>query len=181
MTLDQFNSLFPWLQNQGSLLTYFTVYFPLFLSGLTAVQTFLAGDKHRLTWSLAMVSQVFWFLWIAASGSWGFLPLNAIMAYMSYKNHRKWKADKARLVQLFETKSGHPLGFRLDAVEAPEPDHGNGWVKIDKDCTKAPWGEICVLVNADAGMETVHILRRSEEFYTHYLPYRRFSKRDQNV
>lgn len=151
---------------------FFTVYFPLLLSGITVIQTYMAGNKHSATWSLSIVNQVFWFCWIVASGSWGFLPLNALMAYMGFINHRKWQ-EKVGFAD-FRQLMRYAAKIASVADQAPE----NRWAKIDKNDNNAPWGELCIVVNDKAGMETVHILRRSEEFYTHYHPYQRFSKRE---
>lgn len=66
-------------------------YLPWFLSANTLYFTFLAGNKKRGAWLLALIGQLFWLIWIIASKSWGLLPMNIGMWVMYGRNYIKWK------------------------------------------------------------------------------------------
>jgi hypothetical protein len=65
-------------------------YLPWFLSANTLYFTFLAGNKKKGAWALALVGQLFWLVWILATQSWGLLPMNIGMWVMYSRNYIKW-------------------------------------------------------------------------------------------
>jgi len=65
-------------------------YLPWALSANTIYFTLLAGNKNKYAWLLALAGQFFWLVWIIASDSWGFLPMNLGMLVVYYRNHIKW-------------------------------------------------------------------------------------------
>ncbi len=46
--------------------------------------------------------------------------------------------------------------------------------KIDPTNPKTPYGNKCQLINKEAGITHVDVLKRSNKFYTHYAPLARF-------
>jgi hypothetical protein len=52
------------------------IYLPWLLSAITIWTNLLAGNLNRNTWLIGMVNQVLWLIWIIATRSWGFIPLN---------------------------------------------------------------------------------------------------------
>jgi hypothetical protein len=67
-----------------------TTYLPWLLSCITIYMTILAGNNNRNAWAVGLVAQVGWVIWILASESWGFLPMNIAMWIVYMRNHRKW-------------------------------------------------------------------------------------------
>lgn len=65
-------------------------YLPYLLSLNTLYFTFLAGNKNRAAWLLALFGQLFWLIWILTSKSYGLLPMNIGMWVMYYRNYIKW-------------------------------------------------------------------------------------------
>lgn len=65
-------------------------YLPWLLSANTLYFTFLAGNKKRGAWLLALAGQAFWLIWIIVSESWGLLPMNIGMWVMYFRNYTKW-------------------------------------------------------------------------------------------
>lgn len=67
-------------------------YLPWLLSAITIYTMFLAGSKHAKTWIVGLINQLLWLVWIAASSSWGLLPMNIALWVMYARNHFKWNA-----------------------------------------------------------------------------------------
>jgi len=67
-----------------------TIYLPYLLSANTLYFTFLAGNKKRMAWLLALFGQVFWLIWILTTKSYGLLPMNIGMWVIYYRNYIKW-------------------------------------------------------------------------------------------
>jgi hypothetical protein len=65
---------------------------PWILSAITICMTVLAGNKHRLAWLVGLANQALWLVWIFASGTWGLLPLTAVLCFLYARNHLKWRA-----------------------------------------------------------------------------------------
>lgn len=62
------------------------------MSGLTILLTLMAGNKHRATWIVGIVSQSLWLVWIMLTGQWGFLPMSVFLVGIYARNHLKWNA-----------------------------------------------------------------------------------------
>jgi len=71
----------------------YVTYGPWILSGLTVGLTMLQGNKYRHAWSLTLVNQSLWLLWIISAKMWGFMPLNIAMWVMCIRNHIKWRRE----------------------------------------------------------------------------------------
>jgi hypothetical protein len=67
------------------------IWLPYVLSAITAGQLWLVGNLHRQAWLIALVNQALWLGWIIASANWGFLPMNAVLWFVYYRNHLKWQ------------------------------------------------------------------------------------------
>lgn len=63
---------------------------PWLLSAITIWMTVLAGNRHRHAWALGLVAQAGWLLWIVATTTWGFLPMNLALWVVYGRNHLKW-------------------------------------------------------------------------------------------
>lgn len=66
---------------------------PWLLSGITIWMTLLVGNKHKLAWLIGAINQVFWFIWIVGTQTWGMLPMNFALTYVYMRNHFLWKKD----------------------------------------------------------------------------------------
>lgn len=66
-------------------------YLPWLLSGISIWMAVLAGDKNRHAWAVGIVNQGLWLIWIVASRSWGFVPLNLVLWVVYARNHLKWR------------------------------------------------------------------------------------------
>lgn len=63
---------------------------PWVLSGITIWMNVLAGNKHPSAWALGLLGQALWLIWILATASWGFLPMNIALWIVYARNHWKW-------------------------------------------------------------------------------------------
>ena len=66
-------------------------YLPYVLSALTIYSMLLAGNMKRGAWSVGLVNQLLWFVWIVLSKSWGLLPMNVALWIVFIRNYVKWK------------------------------------------------------------------------------------------
>lgn len=64
---------------------------PWLLSAVTCWQMWLAGDMRASAWLLGLVCQLGWVVWIVASETWGFVPLNVALWITYWRNYRKWR------------------------------------------------------------------------------------------
>jgi hypothetical protein len=69
-------------------------YLPFLLSLITIWFNFTAGNKHPMTWVIALVGQVGWTTWIVLSENWGFMPMNIALWIVYARNHWKWTLEK---------------------------------------------------------------------------------------
>lgn len=67
---------------------------PYLLSLITSWQMWLAGNNWRYAWLMSLGNQVFWFIWIYISGSYGFIILSTIITLIAARNHFKWMKNK---------------------------------------------------------------------------------------
>ena len=72
-----------------------TLYLPWRLGAFTIVGMVMAGNKHRLSWAVGLLGQVFWLVWIMASESWGLLPSCLVLVVVYGRNHLKWSKPAA--------------------------------------------------------------------------------------
>ena len=70
-------------------------YLPYLLSAITIWFNLAAGNKHPLSWAIALVGQALWLLWIVVSGNFGFLPMNLALWVVYARNHLKWQEKVA--------------------------------------------------------------------------------------
>jgi hypothetical protein len=69
-------------------------YLPWLLSAITVWTMWAAGSGWRHTWTLSLVNQLLWLVWIIASGTWGLLPSNLALWVVSERNRRRWRARR---------------------------------------------------------------------------------------
>lgn len=65
-------------------------YLPWVLSAITIYMTLLAGNKNKLAWLIGCWNQSLWLVWIIASQTWGFIPLNLALWVVYARNYVKW-------------------------------------------------------------------------------------------
>lgn len=68
----------------------FRVWFPYVLSVVTLTQAHMAGSKHKHAWSLGMVNQLLWLLFIFYTETYGLLVLNIGLWIVYIRNHLLW-------------------------------------------------------------------------------------------
>ena len=66
---------------------------PWLLSAITIWMTLMAGNKNKLAWLIGAINQVFWFIWIVGTQTWGMLPMNFALTYVYLRNHFLWKKE----------------------------------------------------------------------------------------
>lgn len=66
-------------------------YMPWLLSAITIWMTLMAGNKHPSAWLVGLGNQGLWLIWIVASASWGFIPMNIALWIVYARNHLKWR------------------------------------------------------------------------------------------
>lgn len=64
--------------------------FPWILSALGILMTYLAGNLHRNSWGIGIISQVFWLIYVIYTKQYGFLPMSVTLFAIYTKNHIKW-------------------------------------------------------------------------------------------
>lgn len=70
---------------------------PWFLSAVTIVEAWLAGNRWRYVWLLALFNCALWTWWTFLSRQWGMMPLNLFMAIIAIRNHIKWNEAGLKL------------------------------------------------------------------------------------
>lgn len=70
-------------------------YLPWLLSILTIYSAFLAGQKKASSWTVGLVNQALWLVWIFAGESWGLLPMNIALWVIFARNLRLWRREQA--------------------------------------------------------------------------------------
>lgn len=72
---------------------------PLLLSLNTIVLMWLVGNRNTLGWSLGVVGQVLWFVFIFTWEVWGLLPLATVLTVVYGRNLMKWRRETTELEQ----------------------------------------------------------------------------------
>jgi hypothetical protein len=67
--------------------------FPWLLSASTIYTMFLAGNKSRNAWLVALISQALWAIWIIASETWGMVPGHIALWIVYTRNHLLWSKN----------------------------------------------------------------------------------------
>lgn len=65
-------------------------YLPWILSLVTIYSMWLAGEKSRKGWGIAIANQVLWLVYILATSAWGLLPMNIALWVVYIRNFRRW-------------------------------------------------------------------------------------------
>lgn len=60
------------------------------LSAITITVMWLAGNKSVWAWRLSLLNQGLWLWYIIGTQSWGLLPMNAAMWFVSARNLFRW-------------------------------------------------------------------------------------------
>lgn len=68
----------------------FMEYLPWLMSVITIYMNVLAGNKSKHAWSVGLLNQALWLVWIISTSSWGFLPMNIALWIVYARNHIKW-------------------------------------------------------------------------------------------
>lgn len=71
-------------------------YLPLLLSVITAYTVLAAGNHKKHAWSVGLLSQIFWLLWIILDEKWTFIPMNLVMWYAYGRNYLKWMREELK-------------------------------------------------------------------------------------
>jgi hypothetical protein len=83
---------------------------PFILSANTLTVMWLVGNKRTLGWTLALIGQTVWFLFIAVFEAWGLLPLAVGLTIVYARNlwnwHRITQIDAAALRHALTTEEG---------------------------------------------------------------------------
>jgi hypothetical protein len=69
------------------------VHVPYYLSAITIYMTLLQGAKKPSAWLVGLANQVLWLYWMTVSKNYGFLPLNAMLWWVYWKNYKLWKKE----------------------------------------------------------------------------------------
>jgi hypothetical protein len=69
------------------------VYMPWGMSLMTVYGYWVIGNKSWRSWYVPLVTQAFWFIWIALSRNWGFLPAALFLTAIAIRNLLKWRRE----------------------------------------------------------------------------------------
>lgn len=64
---------------------------PWVLSVITLLMTYLAGNRDQRAWTVGLIGQALWLVWIWLSQNWGFLPLTLTLTAIYWRNHQRWR------------------------------------------------------------------------------------------
>jgi hypothetical protein len=67
---------------------------PLALSVNTIVVMWMVGSKSALGWTLALIGQVGWLLFVFVFEAWGLLPLVVALSFVYTRNLWRWTREK---------------------------------------------------------------------------------------
>lgn len=65
---------------------------PWILSAVTIWMNVLAGNNYPSAWAVGLAGQAGWLVWIVATRSWGFMPMNIALWAVYLRNHLLWAA-----------------------------------------------------------------------------------------
>jgi hypothetical protein len=68
-------------------------YLPLLISCLTIFMMWQAGNRKRLGWLFGTGCQALWLVFILTTQTWGLIPLNVAMWFITIRNYRKWSTE----------------------------------------------------------------------------------------
>jgi hypothetical protein len=68
-------------------------FLPWVMSVYTMFLVWQTGNKWRYVWLLNLSNEAIWLLWIILSKTWGLLPINLFMWFVSIRNHIKWSNE----------------------------------------------------------------------------------------
>ena len=69
------------------------VYMPWGMSLMTIYGYWVIGNKSWRSWYVPLATKAFWFIWIAMSGNWGFLPAAFFLTAIAIRNLLKWRRE----------------------------------------------------------------------------------------
>lgn len=69
-------------------------YLPWLISITTIYMIFLVGNKDIKGWIVSFFCQFLWAAFIIASSSWGLIPLNIAMWYLTARNYILWRKEQ---------------------------------------------------------------------------------------
>jgi hypothetical protein len=68
-------------------------YMPWVMSLATVYGYWVIGNKNWKSWYVPLVTQSLWFVWIALSGNYGFLPAAVFLSAIAIRNLFKWRRE----------------------------------------------------------------------------------------
>jgi hypothetical protein len=68
---------------------------PLALSVNTIIVMWLVGSKSALGWTLALIGQAGWLLFVFVFDAWGLLPLVVALSFVYTRNLWRWTRENA--------------------------------------------------------------------------------------
>lgn len=74
----------------------FWVILPWFMSLLTILTNWLAGNKSNWTWHIALFNQILWLIFAIHFEIWGFIPTCIFLSSVYVRNLLKWRHENDR-------------------------------------------------------------------------------------
>ncbi|MBR0848452.1 hypothetical protein JQ543_11935 [Bradyrhizobium diazoefficiens] len=71
----------------------FVTYMPWGMSLMTMYGYWVIGNKSWWSWYVPLFTQALWFIWIAISGNFGFLPAAVFLTAIATRNLFKWRRE----------------------------------------------------------------------------------------
>jgi hypothetical protein len=68
-------------------------YMPWLMSATTVYGYWVIGNKNWKSWYVPLATQSLWFVWIALSANWGFLPAAFFLTAIAIRNLFKWRRE----------------------------------------------------------------------------------------
>ena len=69
-------------------------YLPWLLSGSIIIYIYLVGNKKTIGWWICLANQILFTYWTILTKSYGFIPVNVVVAILCIRNIRKWTKEK---------------------------------------------------------------------------------------
>lgn len=72
-------------------MNYFAEALTYILSMMTIISLLLAGNMKKEAWLIGLANQALWLVWIFMTKNWGFIPMNAALWVVHFRNYHLWR------------------------------------------------------------------------------------------
>lgn len=109
------------------------VYMPWVLSAWGIVATVYIGNRNYVGWLMSLLAQAGWAIWIAVSGTYGFVPMCIVLSAVYLRNLVKWWSDASYQREQRELRIATPILAKHLAQELEIPEVPRRFYHTDGD------------------------------------------------